>query len=230
MNRSMISKPGGFTLIEVLMVMVIIAALVSIAIPGYVKNREQAEAVSCLSNRRHIESEEAAYFLANQKPSLKIDDKYRCPSGGTYVWLISDPSLAGYPKVACSAHYIGADEIPDQVPETGADETPDQVPETGANETPEQVPEPNDPMEAARGALDDLIDYVAALGLPGKVESDLTKWIDKAQSHLEKDQISQARTSLDAFQRSIDKNSETVDSDEAALLKQKAMEIQELLK
>jgi len=34
-----------------------------------------------------------------------IDPAHTCPSGGTYLWLISDPQQEGYPKAGCSIHY-----------------------------------------------------------------------------------------------------------------------------
>ena len=107
MKISGYSGCSGFTLIEMLMVFVIIGALASIAIPHYVKFRESAQEAQCLSNRYHIELEEAAYYAANGKTSLTIDDKYKCPDGGTYVWLVMDPEDHDYPKIGCSIHFIG---------------------------------------------------------------------------------------------------------------------------
>lgn len=95
----------GFTLLELMVVFAIMGALGSIAIPHYVAYVERACAVRCLSDRRQIEMDESTYFLENGKPNLKIDDLYSCPSGGTYVWLISDPNDPGYPKVGCSIHH-----------------------------------------------------------------------------------------------------------------------------
>lgn len=107
------TQKHGFTLLEVLLVLAIIGALASIALPYYMASREKAKAVSCQSNRRHIEQAEEASYLANSTPSLTIDEKWKCPSGGTYIWLVSDPDDPDYPKVGCSIHFAG-----DQAAET----------------------------------------------------------------------------------------------------------------
>ena len=91
---------SGFTLVEVLMVLAIIGALASIALPHYLTSRVTALAVSCQSNRRHIEESESAGYLINKTPGLAIDEKWKCPSGGVYVWLVSDPEDPDYPRWA----------------------------------------------------------------------------------------------------------------------------------
>ena len=98
---------SGFTLLEVLVVLAIIGALASIALPHYLASRVTALAVSCQSNRRHIEESESANYLVNKTPGLAIDEKWKCPSGGVYVWLVSDPEDPDYPKVGCSIHFTG---------------------------------------------------------------------------------------------------------------------------
>jgi prepilin-type N-terminal cleavage/methylation domain-containing protein len=104
----------GFTMIELIVVLAIIAMLTSVLIPHYTEHRKQAQATGCLANRRTIEKEEAAHFAQNQSPSLAINSAYQCPSGGVYVWLISDPEDPAYPKVACSVHYAGSQRTPAQ--------------------------------------------------------------------------------------------------------------------
>jgi Tfp pilus assembly protein PilE len=86
---------AGSALIELLMVFVIIGALASIAIPHYADYRVKALEAQCQANRYHIEMEEMAYFGEHGKPSLKINDKYSCPYGGTYVWLVMDSENVG---------------------------------------------------------------------------------------------------------------------------------------
>jgi Tfp pilus assembly protein PilE len=107
MKMSAHFNASGFMLIELLMACVIIGALASIAIPHYVIFRQKALETECLSNRYHIEMEEAAYYASNEKTSLKIDEIYKCPCGGTYVWLVMDPEDHDYPKIGCSIHFIG---------------------------------------------------------------------------------------------------------------------------
>jgi prepilin-type N-terminal cleavage/methylation domain-containing protein len=148
MKRFCTRKNKGFALIELLVVIAVISILASIAIPNYASSLKKANAVSCLSVRRNIETEEIARLSLNQKPSYdealtaqvadlwtiffelaskampwhinqswasvpvdatlpSINTKYRCPSSGTYLWLISDPQTDGYPKIGCSVH-LGA--------------------------------------------------------------------------------------------------------------------------
>ena len=108
------NNSAGFTLIELLMVFVVIGALASIAIPQYVSYTVNARAAHCLANRYNIDMGESAYFLDNDSPSLEIDDLYKCPSGGEYVWLISDPNDSGYPQIGCSIHYGGGEDEEDK--------------------------------------------------------------------------------------------------------------------
>ena len=110
MKRRALVGQNGFTLLEVMVVLAIIGALSSIALPYYMASREKAKAVSCQSNRRHIEEIEVANYLANKTPGLDIGEEWKCPSGGVYVWLVSDPDDPDYPKVGCSIHFAGTQE------------------------------------------------------------------------------------------------------------------------
>ena len=95
---------AGFALIELVMVIAIIGALASIAIPHYAAYQEKARATQCAANRYHIQMEEEVYFLEHNTVSLKIDEKWSCQSGGVYVWVVSDPKDPRYPRVICSVH------------------------------------------------------------------------------------------------------------------------------
>jgi len=98
----------GFMLVEMVIVIALIAALLSIAVPSYVAYTELARAAACLSNRHNIEQDKRASDLNNDAPSLVIDNRYKCPSGGVYAWLVSNQTQSGYPSVACSLHYATA--------------------------------------------------------------------------------------------------------------------------
>jgi len=106
------SRIQGFTLVELLIVIMLLAALASIAIPLLASYMERARAAACLSNRHNIEQDERSSYLANGAPSLVIDNRYKCPSGGVYAWLVSDPTKAGYPSVGCSLHFAPASSLP----------------------------------------------------------------------------------------------------------------------
>ncbi|MFH2218492.1 MAG: prepilin-type N-terminal cleavage/methylation domain-containing protein [Pseudomonadota bacterium] len=97
----------GFTLLELLMVIAIIGALASIALPSYLTYRENAHSAQCAANRHHINMAERDYYVQNNTSGLDIDPSWVCPSGGVYVWLVSDPDALGYPEVGCSVHFAG---------------------------------------------------------------------------------------------------------------------------
>ena len=104
-RQSRLCSSAGFTLVEMVVVIALIGVLLSIAAPQLAAYLEQGRKAKCLSNRYNIEQDERTYYLNNNSASLAIDSRYQCSSGGTYAWLISDPSSPDYPRVGCSLHY-----------------------------------------------------------------------------------------------------------------------------
>ena len=85
----------GFTLVEIMIVVAIIGLLVAIAIPNFLRAREEARANSCVANLKQIEGAKERWAMSmNQSASdvpttgqlipafLKIEPN--CPSGGDY--------------------------------------------------------------------------------------------------------------------------------------------------
>ena len=97
-------KPGkaqGFTLVEIMIVVLIIGILLAIAIPNFIQARESSRAKACVANLKQIDSAKQQYmmdtstssFTNNTSLSKAADSgltKYiksipACPSGGTYT-------------------------------------------------------------------------------------------------------------------------------------------------
>ena len=107
----------GFTLLEVMVVIAIIGVLASIAMPQYLAHRQKAYAAHCTANRYYIEMIEREYFVGYDLANLIIDESYKCPSGGVYVWLVSDTNDPEYPGVGCSIHLAQIVSEPEPEPE-----------------------------------------------------------------------------------------------------------------
>ena len=86
------ARQGGFTLVEIMIVVAIIGLLASIAIPNFVKARTTAQMNACISNLRQIDGaiqqwaldtkqgDTATVAAADVLPYLK--NAVVCPSGG----------------------------------------------------------------------------------------------------------------------------------------------------
>ncbi len=85
----------GFTLVEIMIVVAIIAILAAVAIPNFVKYRRNAQAASCIANLKQIQTAKEQWLMANGSlpangiPDLVGDSNYIkktpvCPAGGQY--------------------------------------------------------------------------------------------------------------------------------------------------
>lgn len=81
----------GFTLVELMVVVVIIGVLTAIAIPVYNASTAKAEKGACEANLRMIDSAIQQYKMNEGEAPENIEalgdyflDEPKCPSGGTY--------------------------------------------------------------------------------------------------------------------------------------------------
>ena len=100
MSRFRVRRRKGFTLIEIMIVVLIIAVLLAIAIPNFLRARETSRAKSCCANLRQIETAKEQWAMDTKAGALALPgeadlvDEYMkgtpdqlpdCPSAGVYA-------------------------------------------------------------------------------------------------------------------------------------------------
>ena len=92
------SVRSAFTLVEIMIVVAIIGLLAAIAIPNFVKARENAQRTACISNLKSLEGCKASWALEMKHgstdtptdadlfgPTLYMQARPICPANGTYT-------------------------------------------------------------------------------------------------------------------------------------------------
>src|SRR5213082_454023 len=69
MLKKLTTKRGGFTLVEIMLVVAIIALLAAIAVPGFLRARKRSQASKIINDLRLIDSAVDQYAIENAKKS-----------------------------------------------------------------------------------------------------------------------------------------------------------------
>jgi prepilin-type N-terminal cleavage/methylation domain-containing protein len=91
-----IRKSRGFTLVEIMIVVLIIGILMAIAVPNFIRARESSRTSTCVSNLKQMDSAKEQYAMEARLAAgagIAIGDIVpdyikaapACPSGGTYT-------------------------------------------------------------------------------------------------------------------------------------------------
>ncbi|MGB9797821.1 MAG: competence type IV pilus major pilin ComGC [bacterium] len=107
----------GFTLVEMMIVVLIIGILVSIALPNFMRARENARTRTCAANMKQIQGAIEVWAMDTKQPANTPTTSFptpaqlvnlgylktlpSCPSGGTYSY--TGANLTDY-DISCSVH------------------------------------------------------------------------------------------------------------------------------
>lgn len=99
----------AFTLVEIIIVVAVIAILLAIALPNYIKTRTVSKKTICINNMKQIDGAIDQWAMENDiaEGTTPGDDIYSyikgakepvCPSGGTYALY----PVGSKPQIRCS--------------------------------------------------------------------------------------------------------------------------------
>ncbi|MDQ2659312.1 MAG: prepilin-type N-terminal cleavage/methylation domain-containing protein [Verrucomicrobiota bacterium] len=90
MLNTLNKRRGGFTLVEIMIVVAIIALLAAIAVPGFLRARKRSQASRIINDLRLIDSAVDQYAIETNKPSgqaVAIKDWTNYLKAGTSLYL-----------------------------------------------------------------------------------------------------------------------------------------------
>ncbi|MDD5495480.1 MAG: prepilin-type N-terminal cleavage/methylation domain-containing protein [Candidatus Omnitrophica bacterium] len=103
----------GFTLVEIMIVVAIIAIIIAIALPNYLKTSTVSKKTICINNLKQIDAAIDQWAMENDIPkgAQATEEVYdyvngsriTCPSGGVYTLH----SVGSKPQVTCSLENEG---------------------------------------------------------------------------------------------------------------------------
>lgn len=89
---------GGFTLVEIMIVILILGVLLAMAAPSFVHARDEGRAKACIVNLKRISGGKEEYALENKLP---------VGSNHTFIWADLSPYISG-PQPTCPANLAGS--------------------------------------------------------------------------------------------------------------------------
>ena len=120
------SRRGGFTLVEIMIVVAIIALLAAIAVPGFLRARKRSQASKVLNDLRLIDSAVDQYAIENNKKAgdnVTVGQWTQYMKGGTKLGTSGEhPTYGSYgnqsvdklPKVPSAAYNELSDVAPQE--------------------------------------------------------------------------------------------------------------------
>ena len=98
MLRKLTTKRAGFTLVEIMIVVAIIALLAAIAVPNFLRSRKRSQATQVLEDLRIIDSAVDQYAIENNKTagsSVVWADVQKYVKTGTRLYTSNNTDILG---------------------------------------------------------------------------------------------------------------------------------------
>ena len=111
--RTTTGRYGGFTIVELMIVVAVISILLAIAIPSFVKTRDTSQLTAVYNNLRIIESAKDQWALENKKGTGDSTDLPALSDflkGGTIKQIVHEvyePNPIGSPAFATTSVRLG---------------------------------------------------------------------------------------------------------------------------